>query len=270
MTKTGVFDGKCEEYCGTNHDRMLFSVKAVIPQQYDQFVKNRSSRLGAASDAHRADPHARPQQVHVSPAARWSSGSSALTTRSSATCTSRRRSSSSCSVGVIALMMRTELAIPGLQFMSNEQYNQLFTNHGAIMLLLFATPTIIGFSNVIMPLQIGAPDVAFPRLNLLSFYLFVYGGLIVASGFLTANGGADFGWFAYAPLDSKVFSPNIGNDLWIMGLIVSGFSTILGAVNFLTTLFTMRGPGMTMFRMPVFLLGHAEDIDPGAATHNRH
>ncbi|HET7405764.1 MAG TPA: cytochrome c oxidase subunit I [Mycobacteriales bacterium] len=157
--------------------------------------------------------------------------------------------------GVMALMMRTELAQPGLQFTSNEQYNQLFTNHGAIMLLLFATPTFIGFANVIMPLQIGAPDVAFPRLNILSYYLFLFGGLVVVSGFLTSDGGADFGWFAYAPLNSEVFSPNVGNDLWIMGLIISGLSTILGAVNFLTTVFTMRAPGMTMFRMPIFCWG---------------
>ncbi len=157
--------------------------------------------------------------------------------------------------GLMAMMMRTELAIPGLQFASNEQYNQLFTMHGTIMLLLFATPTFVGFANVIMPLQIGAPDVAFPRLNLLSYYLFLFGGLIVLSGFLTSQGAADFGWFAYAPLNSEPFSSGTGNDLWIMGLLIAGLSTILGAVNFVTTIYTMRAPGMTMFRMPIFCWG---------------
>ena len=154
--------------------------------------------------------------------------------------------------GLMAMIMRAELARPGLQFVTPEQYNQLFTMHGTIMLLLFATPVFIGFGNVIMPLQIGAPDVAFPRLNLLSFYLFVFGGLIVFVGFLTPGGAADFGWFAYAPLNDKIHSPGVGSDLWILGLTLGGLGTILGGVNFITTVFTMRAPGMTMFRMPIF------------------
>ncbi|HTC69278.1 MAG TPA: cbb3-type cytochrome c oxidase subunit I, partial [Acidothermaceae bacterium] len=95
--------------------------------------------------------------------------------------------------GVMALLMRAELARPGLQLLTNEQYNQLFTMHGTIMLLLFATPLFIGFANVIVPLQIGAPDVAFPRLNIFSYYLFLFGGLITIGGFLTPGGAADFG-----------------------------------------------------------------------------
>src|SRR5690348_17909784 len=102
--------------------------------------------------------------------------------------------------GIMALLMRSELAKPGLQLMSNDQYNQLFTMHGTIMLLLFATPLFIGFGNVIMPLQIGSPDVAFPRMNMFSYWLFLFGGLIVMSGFLTSGGAASFGWFAYSPL----------------------------------------------------------------------
>jgi cytochrome c oxidase subunit 1 len=154
--------------------------------------------------------------------------------------------------GLLAEMMRTELARPGLQFFSNEQYNQLFTMHGTIMLLLFATPLGIGFANEILPLQIGAPDVAFPRLNAFSYWLFLFGGLIVLSGFITPGGAADFGWYAYSPLTNAVHSPQVGADLWIMGLVLSGLGTILGAVNFITTIFCMRAPGMTMFRMPIF------------------
>ncbi|MDQ1671359.1 MAG: cytochrome c oxidase subunit, partial [Actinomycetota bacterium] len=154
--------------------------------------------------------------------------------------------------GLMAMLMRAELARPGQQFFSGEQYNQLFTMHGTIMLLLFATPLFVGFANVIMPLQIGSPDVAFPRLNMFSYWLFLFGGLITVGAFLTPGGAASFGWFAYAPLNSEQFSPGIGHDLWIMGLALAGFGTILGAVNFITTIFCMRAPGMTMFRMPIF------------------
>jgi cytochrome c oxidase subunit 1 len=154
--------------------------------------------------------------------------------------------------GIMALIMRAELAKPGLQIVSNEQFNQLFTMHGTVMLLLFATPLFVGFGNVIMPLQIGSPDVAFPRMNMFSFYLFLFGGLITISGFLTPGGAASFGWYAYSPLSNAIRSPEIGGDLWIMGLVLSGLGTILGGVNFVTTIFCMRAPGMTMFRMPIF------------------
>jgi cytochrome c oxidase subunit 1 len=154
--------------------------------------------------------------------------------------------------GLMALVIRAELARPGLQFVSNEQYNQLFTMHGTLMLFLFATSLFAGFANAIMPLQIGAPDVSFPRLNMISYWLYLFGGIVVVLGFLTPGGAAGFGWFAYAPLSNVINSPNVGSDLWIMGLAMSGMASILGAVNFITTIFTMRAPGMTMFRMPIF------------------
>ncbi|MEV0974989.1 aa3-type cytochrome oxidase subunit I [Microtetraspora glauca] len=154
--------------------------------------------------------------------------------------------------GVMALVMRAELAQPGLQFVSNEQFNQLFTMHGTIMLLMFATPLFAGFANELMPLQIGAPDVAFPRLNMVSYWLYLFGSTIAVAGFITPGGAAAFGWTAYAPLSNAVTSPGIGGDMWIMGLTLSGLGTILGAVNFITTIITMRAPGMTMFRMPMF------------------
>ncbi|HET7278138.1 MAG TPA: cytochrome c oxidase subunit I [Dermatophilaceae bacterium] len=154
--------------------------------------------------------------------------------------------------GIMALLIRSELAYPGMQVVNDELYNQLFTMHGTIMLLLFATPLFFGFGNVLMPLQIGSPDVAFPRLNMFSYWLFLFGGLIAASGFLTPQGAAAFGWFAYAPLSDASYSPGLGGDLWVFGLAFAGFGTILGAVNFITTIVCMRAPGMTMFRMPLF------------------
>ena len=154
--------------------------------------------------------------------------------------------------GILALLIRAELTRPGMQFLSSEQYNQVFTMHGTIMLLMFATPLFVGFANVIMPLQIGAADVAFPRMNMLSYWLYLFGGIVAFAGFLSPGGAASFGWTAYAPLSNNIYSPGIGADLWILGLAVSGLGTILGGVNFVTTIFTMRAPGMTMFRMSIF------------------
>jgi cytochrome c oxidase subunit I len=155
--------------------------------------------------------------------------------------------------GVMALLIRAQLFAPGLEIVpTEEQYNQLFTMHGTIMLLMFATPLFAGFANVLMPLQIGAPDVAFPRLNALAYWMFAFGSLIAVAGFLTPQGAASFGWFAYTPLSTAAFSPGIGGNLWALGLGLSGFGTILGSVNFITTIITMRAPGLTMFRMSIF------------------
>src|SRR6201747_2279911 len=154
--------------------------------------------------------------------------------------------------GIMAMLMRGELARPGLQFLSPEQYNQLFTMHGTIMLLFFATPLFFAFGNLIMPLQIGAPDVAFPRLNAFSYWLFLFGSLTAVAGFLTPGGAADFGWTAYTPLSDATNSPGTGPNLWIAGLAVSGLGTILGSVNFTATIVCLRAPGMTLFRMPIF------------------
>ncbi len=155
--------------------------------------------------------------------------------------------------GLMALIIRAQLFAPGLEVVATkEQYNQLFTMHGTIMLLMFATPLFAGFANVLMPLQIGAPDVAFPRLNALAFWLYTFGSLIAVGGFLTPQGAASFGWFAYAPLSDVTFSPGVGGNLWVLGLGISGFGTIMGGVNFITTIITMRAPGMTMWRMSVF------------------
>ncbi|NNG18492.1 cytochrome c oxidase subunit I [Naumannella sp. ID2617S] len=154
--------------------------------------------------------------------------------------------------GVMALVIRAELAFPGMQFMQFETFNQMFTMHGTIMLLMFATPMFSAFANVLMPLQIGAPDVAFPRLNAFSYWAYVVGSLIVMSSFLTPEGPASFGWTAYTPLSNKLNNPGVGGDLWLMGLYLVGLSSILGAVNFITTIMLLRAPGMTMFRMPIF------------------
>jgi cytochrome c oxidase subunit 1 len=154
--------------------------------------------------------------------------------------------------GVMALLMRAELARPGMQFLSPEQYNELFTMHGTIMLLLFATPLVFAFANLVLPLQIGSPDVAFPRLNSFSYWLYLFGATTTVMSFITPQGGPDFGWTAYTPLSDIQHSPGTGADFWIVGLAIAGLGTILGSVNMVATVICLRAPGMTMFRLPIF------------------
>src|SRR5204863_4797605 len=125
--------------------------------------------------------------------------------------------------GLMAEVMRTELARPGEQIVTSEQYNQLFTMHGTLMLLMFATPLFVGFATVVMPLQIGSPDVAFPRLNMLSYWFFLFGGLIAVTVFVTPGDAAGLGSFVYIPLSDSVRTPAVGCDLffvdrWLAGL----------------------------------------------------
>ena len=155
--------------------------------------------------------------------------------------------------GVMALVMRTQLAQPDNHVVGAETYNQLFTMHGTMMMYFFATPFAFGLANYFVPLHIGAPDMAFPRLNALSYWLFVGGGLVVTAGYLTSSGPADFGWVAYAPLSNGVHAPGPGADLWMVGLVLAGISTIATSVNLVTTTLCLRAPGMTMFRLPIFV-----------------
>jgi cytochrome c oxidase subunit 1 len=154
--------------------------------------------------------------------------------------------------GLLALGVRTELAQPGLQYMDESVYNQLFTMHASVMIFWVIIPFLAGIGNYIVPLQIGAADMAFPRINALSFWMIPFSGLIAASGFFL-GGAADAGWTAYQPLSNITYSTGPGMNLWIMAVILVGTSSILGAVNFLVTIFRMRAPGMTLFRMPIMV-----------------
>jgi cytochrome c oxidase subunit 1 len=158
-----------------------------------------------------------------------------------------------CAAGLMAMIMRTQLASPDNTVVTEHMYNELFTMHGSLMLYLFAGPFAFGgLANVLVPLQVGAPDMAFPRLNALSYWLYLGGGLTMISGFLVVGGAADFGWVAYAPLSNAVNSPGAGPDMWIIALVLTGFSAIFTGVNIVTTVFYLRAPGMTMFRVPIF------------------
>jgi len=154
--------------------------------------------------------------------------------------------------GVLALLVRAELAQPDLQYMTENTYNQVFTMHGTLMIFLFAAQVSTGLSNFFVPLQIGAADVAFPRLNAMSYWLYLFGSLIVISSFFVSGGPAASAWTAYPPLSDSRYLQGAGMDLWIIGLAVVGISGIVGAVNLVTTIFSLRVPGMTMFRMPLF------------------
>jgi cytochrome c oxidase subunit I len=154
--------------------------------------------------------------------------------------------------GVLASLIRAELYSPGRQFVSQGEYNELFTMHGTIMLFLFIGPFAFGLTNYIVPLQIGAKDMAFPRLNAMSYWLYLTAGITLLGSYLTAGGAPDFGWTAYAPLSDITRTPDVGGDLWIMSIALTGLSGIFTGVNVVATVICMRAPGMRMFRMPIF------------------
>src|SRR5215212_10461875 len=158
--------------------------------------------------------------------------------------------------GVFALLVRTELAAPGLQIFQNEHvYNEMFSVHASAMIFLFIIPVLAGLGNFAVPLMIGAPDMAFPRVNALSFWMLPLGAMLLLAGFLTPGGAAAAGCTSYPPLSERLpqSSPGPGQDLWIASLVLIGTSSILGGINFLVTIFKMRAPGMTLFRMPIMV-----------------
>lgn len=161
--------------------------------------------------------------------------------------------------GLEAAAMRWQLAFPGNDALSPEEFNRLFTMHGTTMVFLVGMPIITGFGNYLIPLMIGARDMAFPRLNAWGFWMFLFGGLLLyfsyfgSTGLYGAGSAPDVGWFAYTPLSGKAFSRGNATDYWILGILISGFGSMSGAINMLTTSFTMRCKGMTLARMPLLV-----------------
>jgi cytochrome c oxidase subunit 1 len=154
--------------------------------------------------------------------------------------------------GLEALLMRIQLAQPESKFLSPDMYNQIFTMHGTTMIFLVVMPLSAGFGNYIIPLMIGARDMAFPKLNALSYWSFLFGGLFMYSSFMF-GGAPNDGWFSYAPLTEKYYSPTHGMDFWIMGILLLGFATTIGSINFIVTIIQLRAPGMTLTRLPLFV-----------------
>jgi cytochrome c oxidase subunit I len=155
--------------------------------------------------------------------------------------------------GFMAGLMRLQLAQAGNEIITRDSYNQLFTIHGTAMVFLFVVPILAGFGNYVVPLMIGARDMAFPRLNALSYWLFLLGGIVILSSFVVDNGAARAGWTAFAPLSTEQFTPGSGQDLWILGLHLTSLSSLAGAINFIVTIHNMRTPGMTWMRIPLFV-----------------
>ncbi len=155
--------------------------------------------------------------------------------------------------GLEALLIRVQLAQPGNDFLTPELYNQLFTMHGTTMIFFVVMPFLIGVGVYLLPLMIGARDMAFPRLNALSFWLFFFGGILLYYSFFTQSGAPDVGWFAYSPLSEKPFSLNKGPTYWALGLLASGIGSVASGLNNVVTILTMRTPGMTMRRIPLFV-----------------
>ena len=161
--------------------------------------------------------------------------------------------------GIMALVIRTQLALPNGHVVAPDTYNRLFTMHGTTMVFLVGMPLVAGFSNYLVPLMIGARDMAFPRLNAFGFWIFLFGGFLLyfsylgGSGLYGAGSAPDVGWFAYAPLTEKPFSLGHSTDYWALGIIVSGIGTIASAINVIATTFSLRCPGMTLSRMPMFV-----------------
>jgi cytochrome c oxidase subunit 1 len=155
-------------------------------------------------------------------------------------------------MGALALLMRTQLARPDEHLLSTTEYNELFTLHGSGMIYLVVTPVAIGLGVYLVPLQLGLPVIAAPRLTLFGYWLYAFGGLAMLSGFLTNEGAAQDGWFAYPPLSSSRYTPGFGMDVWVLGVFCAAIGMLLQSGTVLWTLLRMRPPRMTLLRMPVF------------------
>ncbi|MGG4344810.1 cbb3-type cytochrome c oxidase subunit I [Paenibacillus lautus] len=153
--------------------------------------------------------------------------------------------------GVDALLMRAQLAMPELDFLPPDHYNQIFTTHGVIMILFMAMPFMFGLFNIMVPLQLGARDVAYPFLNSLSFWLFFSGAMLFNLSFVI-GGSPDAGWLAYPPYSGSMYNPGVGQDFYIWGIQISGIGSLMTGVNFLVTILKMRAPGMKLMKMPMF------------------
>ena len=154
--------------------------------------------------------------------------------------------------GIEAFLMRLQLAQPGNKVLSPDLYNQVFTMHGTTMIFLAVMPLAAGFGNYLVPLMIGARDMAFPKLNALSYWTYLFAGCFMYSSFFL-GGAPNDGWFSYAPLTENLYSPTHGMDFWIMGILLLGFATTIGSINFIVTIIQLRAPGMTLTRMPAFV-----------------
>ena len=249
-TEIGRYPGRCAEFCGLDHARMDFSVRVVSQGRLPAMGRAGpgGQRLMTLTTERPTTP-SHPERPRATGLLGW------------LTSTDHKQVGISYMVtafgffmigGALAEVIRAQLWSPDSHLVSASTYDQVFTMHGSIMMYLFIVPFAFGLANYLVPLQIGADEVAFPRLNALGYWIYLFGGLTMLSGFLTADGAADFGWTAYVPLSSGVHSPSVGADLWLVAIILTGLAGVLASVNIVATVLMMRAPGMSMFRMPIF------------------
>ncbi|HUZ99651.1 MAG TPA: cytochrome c oxidase subunit I [Gaiellaceae bacterium] len=155
--------------------------------------------------------------------------------------------------GILAVLMRAQLATPGEKLLTKSSYDEVLTMHGTTMIFLVVVPILAGFGNYLVPLMIGARDVAFPRLNALSYWLYLLGGIVLWSSWFATGGTAKAGWWSYPTLSESQFSPGHGQDYWILSIHILSLASLLGAINFIVTIVNMRARGMTWMRMPLFV-----------------
>ena len=155
--------------------------------------------------------------------------------------------------GIVALLMRSQLARPNEHVFTRDTYDQMFTMHGTTMVFLVVVPVFAGLANFLVPLMIGARDMAFPRLNALSYWFYLLGGFVLYASWFSGGGAARAGWYSYPPLSEHAFEPGKGQDLWILAIHLTTISSILGAINFIVTIHNMRAPGMGWMRLPLFV-----------------
>ena len=270
-----VFTGQCAELCGRNHANMTATVRAVTPPEYEKWLDQRKADIKAADDAAAKQRKQIEKQTAVAPfmaatteqalapvpqivARRVEPERTGWT--SWVTTTDHKRIGIMYLVltfvffilgGTEALLMRLQLSQANNTLLDPKTYNELFTMHGTTMIFLFVVPIMAGFGNYFVPLMIGARDMAYPKLNALSFWLLVAGGLVFY-GSIFFN-PPECGWTCYPPLSSKAYLPNGGVDAWIFLIHLTGLSSLVGAINFYATIANMRAPGMGWGRLPLFV-----------------
>ena len=259
-----VFSGQCAELCGTNHADMRAEVRAVSPEEYERWAERRSADIEEAGEALAEQREQREGEADelvatpeivldgLKPEPRgWLAWLTTTDHKKIGILYLFATFLFFILGGVEALIMRLQLAQPDNTLVQPETYNGLVTVHGTTMVFLFLVPVLAGFGNYLVPLMIGARDMAFPRLNALSFWLLLFGGVAFYCSIFFEPPQA--GWTMYPPLSDDSFSPGGGVDAWIFMIHLTGISSLIGAVNFVATIHNMRAPGMSWGRMPLFV-----------------
>ncbi len=235
--------GECSEFCGLYHANMRFNVSVLEPAAFRAWLTAPPALGGAMSTTTApARPLSRGVLVTLAGTDHKSIGARVFATAFGFFLLA----------GILAVLMRTELAEPGLQLFSHQGYNELFTIHGSTMFYLFAAPIALGLGVWLVPLQIGATGLRWGRLALAGWWLILIGGIVMWSGFLTTQGAFAGGWYAYVPLSGAADSPGTGADFWIAGVMLAAAGSMALAATVLATIVSRRAPGMTMLRLPVF------------------